>query len=270
MHPWSEELLNGDLSLTCYQLCPDGNVSKGLADTNSWDQSAVEAIDSNAFSTTGKPYAFDPTTMVLKSSGVPVVLDPSVSGEVQFKMRLVPTGTAVANHWNVDELPVHYIWRSGTRRWQQTLHIKNQSTNAWYEFSDPIGFDYTHLTANDLNDSAAYNNISYYLKYDGGLHGIPSIEDADGNYTREISLKDGDIFDGKAKIGTRELVLKAVGVEKTPLVSPGLCGDLPLSGVSLALPDSSSNTISVSKTWAQQFEVVGVPSDYLVIDGVAQ
>ena len=269
MHPWSEELLNGDLSLTCYQLCPDGNVSEGLADTNSWDQSAIEAIDSNAFSVTGKTYVFDPTTMVLKSSGVPVVLDPSVSGEVQFKMRLAPTGAVVANHWNVDELPVHYIWRSGTRRWQQTAHIKNQSTNAWYEFSDPIRFDYTHLTANDLNSSSTYDGIDYYLKYDGGLHGIPTRELPNGRKVREINLRNGDIFNGKAIYSGKELVLKAVGIEKNPIETPGACNDLALSEVVLTLPYALT-PVSVSKTWAQQFDVIDVPSDYLVIDGVAQ
>lgn len=269
VHPWSEELLNGDLSLTCYQFCPDGNVSQSLADAKSWDQSAIEAIDNTAFSTTGKSYAFNPATMLLKSSGTPVVLDPSVSGEVQFKMRLVPAGTVVANSWNVDELPVHYIWRSGTKKWQQSAHIKNQSTNAWYEFSDPIGFDYTHLTANDLNDSSTYNGINYYLKYDGGLHGIPTQKLENGTKIREISLNDGDIFNGKAMYLGKQLVLKAVGIEKNPIETSGACNDLALSEVALTLPNALT-PISVSKTWDQQFDVIGVPSEYLVIDGVTQ
>ena len=271
--PWSSELSGGDLSFTCYQFCPQGEVSQTLADVIEWDKSAVEAVDADAYSTAGKTYTFDSTNMLLKYAGTPVVLDPNLSSAVdsRFFMKLTPPGSSVPSpYWRVNELDVHYQWQSGTQEWNKSINFKNQSTNAWYEFAAPVKFDYTHLTTNDLNDSAAYNNISYYLKYDGGLHGIPSSKDADGNYIREINLKDGDIFDGKAKIGTRELVLKAVGVEKNPLASPGSCDNLPLSGVSLTLPDSSSNTITVSKTWAQQFEVIGVPADYLVIDGVAQ
>ena len=125
------------------------------------------------------------------------------------------------------------------------------------------------MTANDANDSATYNNLSYVLEYDGGLHGFPSIQQSDGSWSREINLKSGDLFDGKAKIGDREIVIKAVGIEKNPAAATGECNDLPLDGISLT-PLSSSTVVDVSKTWADQFNLTGIPSGYKVIDGIAQ
>ena len=185
-------------------------------------------------------------------------------------MRLAPAGSTPTDFWDVDELPVHYVWRSGTKNWEQSINFKSQSTNAWYEFSAPVKFDYTHLTANDLNDDSTNNGINYYLEYDGGLHGIPSVKLADGSKVREISLKGGDIFLGKATHLERELVLKAIGIQKNPQVAPaGSCSSLPLGEVALTLPDIAT-TVSVSKTWEQQFEASGVPPEYLVIDGEVQ
>ena len=270
--PWSSELSGGDLTLTCYQFCPQGTVSQALADVDQWDKSAVIAIDSNAYSEVGEVYTFDSTTMLLNKSGATVILDPSLTSTTHssFKMRLAPAGSTPTDFWDVDELPVHYVWRSGTKNWEQSINFKSQSTSAWYEFSAPVKFDYTHLTANDLNDDSTNNGINYYLEYDGGLHGIPSVKLADGSKVREISLKDGDIFLGKATHLERELVLKAIGIQKNPQVAPaGSCSSLPLGEVALTLPDIAT-TVSVSKTWEQQFEASGVPPEYLVIDGEVQ
>jgi NADPH-dependent glutamate synthase beta subunit-like oxidoreductase len=183
-------------------------------------------------------------------------------------MKLLPSSVTPSNYWGADEEDVHYIWRSGTKEWQKTINFKNQSTSAFYEFSDPVKFDYTHLTANDMNNSATYNNVSYYLEYDGGLHGIPSNENADGNHVREFSLKSGDIFNGKAKLDGRELVLKAVGIEKNPqAAAAGSCSGLPLDNLGLTSP-SSTPTISVSKTYADR--LIYNLTDYLLIEGVIQ
>jgi len=269
--PWHEDLNGGNLTLNCYQFCPQGQVSQALAAVEEWNQTAVEAVDSDAFSRTGKSYTFNVTDQLLKYGTTAVILDPTLSNTVEseFRMKLLPSSVTPSNYWNADEEDVHYIWRSGTKEWNQSINYKNQSTSAFYEFSDPVNFDYTHLTANDANDSSTYNNISYVLEYDGGLQGLPSIQLADGSYSREINLKDGDLFAGKAKHANRELVIKAVGIEKNPLATPGQCSALPLSGVSLT-PPSSSTVISVSKTWAQQADVTGVAAGYKVIDGVAQ
>ena len=268
--PWNTALSVGDLSLTCYQFCPQAEVSQALADVNQWDDTAVDAALAGTWSTSGKAYTFDSTNMLLKYSGTPVVLDPSVSSAVEseFQMKFALAGSTPIDHWGVDDLAVHYIWRSGTKDWTQSINFKNQSTSAWYEFSEPIKFDYTHLTANDLNDSATYNNISYYLEYDGGLHGIPANENADGNWVREFSLKNGDIFDGKALLDGKELVLKATGIEKNPLVAAaGSCSDLPLGDLGLTSPDSSP-AISVSSTYADRliYSIHG----YSIIEGVVQ
>ena len=269
--PWHEDLNGGNLTLNCYQFCPQGQVSQALAAVEEWNQTAVEAVDSDAFSRTGKSYTFNVTDQLLKYGTTAVILDPTLSNTVEseFRMKLLPSSVTPSNYWNADEEDVHYIWRSGTKEWNQSINYKNQSTSAFYEFSDPVNFDYTHLTANDANDSSTYNNISYVLEYDGGLQGLPSIQLADGSYSREINLKDGDLFAGKAKHANRELVIKAVGIEKNPLATPGQCSALPLTGVSLT-PPSSSTVISVSKTWAQQADVTGVAAGYKVIDGVAQ
>ena len=268
--PWHEDLDGGNLSLTCYQFCPQGQVSQALAAVEDWDQTAVEAVDSNAFSRTGKSYTFNATDQLLKYGTTNVILDPSISNTVEseFRMKLLPSSVTPSNYWNADEEDVHYIWRSGTKEWQKTINFKNQSTSAFYEFSDPVKFDYTHLTANDMNNSATYNNVSYYLEYDGGLHGIPSNENADGNHVREFSLKSGDIFNGKAKLDGRELVLKAVGIEKNPLAAAaGSCSGLPLDNLGLTSP-SSTPTISVSKTYADR--LIYNLTDYLLIEGVIQ
>ena len=268
--PWNSALLGGNLSLTCYGLCPQGEVSQTFADLDPWDQTAVNNQESGAFSTSGKAYTFDSSNMLLEYNNTAVVLDPSVSSSVEsrFQMRLAPSGSTVSNYWEVDELPVSYIWESGTKDWQKSINFKKRSTSAFYQFSDPVKFDYTHLTANDLNSDSTYNNIGYYLEYDGGLHGIPSNE-VDGDWIREISLKDGDIFNGKAKLAGRELVLKAVGIEKNPVLASGQCGDLSLDNVTLSTPNPSI-TITTTKTWADRLNVSGLPSGYKVIDGVAQ
>ena len=268
--PWHADLAGGNLSLKCYQFCPQGQVSQALAAVEEWNQTAVEAVDSNAFSRTGKSYTFNATDQLLKYGTTAVILDPSISNTVEseFRMKLLPSSVTPSNYWNADEEDVHYIWRSGTKEWQKTVNFKNQSTSAFYEFSDPVKFDYTHLTANDLNDSATYNNVSYYLEYDGGLHGIPSNQNADGNWVREFSLKSGDIFNGKALLDGRELVLKAVGIEKNPLAAAaGSCSSLPLGNLGLTSP-SSSPTISVSKTYADRLTYN--LTDYLLIEGVVQ
>jgi hypothetical protein len=268
--PWHDALNGGNLTLKCYQFCPQGQVSQALAAVEEWNQTAVEAVDSNAFSRTGKSYTFNATDQLLKYGTTAVILDPSISNTVEseFRMILLDSNVMPSNYWNANEENIHYIWRSGTKEWQQTVNYKNQSTNAFYEFSDPVKFDYTHLTANDLNDSATYNNISYYLEYDGGLHGIPANKNADGNYVREFSLKSGDIFNGKALLGGRELVLKAVGIEKNPLAAAaGSCSDLPLDDLGLTSP-SSSPAISVSSTYADRLSY-SLP-DYTIIEGVVQ
>ena len=267
--PWNSVLSGGNLSLTCYGLCPQGQVSRTLADLDHWDETAVNNQEAGAFSTSGKAYTFDSTNMLLKYSGTAVVLDPSVSSSVEsrFDMRLVPQGSSVTNWWETDEQSVHYIWESGSKDWHKSINFKKRSTSAFYQFSDPVKFDYTHLTANDLNSDSTYNNISYYLEYDGGLHGIPSIK-VDDNWIREISLKDGDIFNSKAKLLGRELVLKAVGIEKNPVSASGSCTALPLGSVSLNTPNHSI-TITTSKTWADRLNIT-VPAGYKVIDGVAQ
>ena len=267
--PWNSVLLGGNLSFTCYEFCPQGEVSQTLADLDQGDQTAVNNQESGAFSTSGKAYTFDSSDMLLKYSGTSVVLDPSVSSSVEshFDMKLAPSGSTVSNYWEVDELPVSYIWESGTKDWQKSINFKKRSTSAFYQFSDPVKFDYTHLTANDLNGDSTYNNISYYLEYDGGLHGIPTNE-VDGDWIREISLKDGDIFNGKAKLAGRELVLKAVGIEKNPVLASGQCGALSLANVTLTSPNHSI-VMSTRKTWADRLTLT-VPAGYKVIDGVTQ
>ena len=269
--PWHDDLNGGNLTLTCYQLCPEGKISKTLADTRGWDQTAIESVDSSAWSSSGKTYTFNATDQKLYYGSTAVEVDPDLSSatDTSVWMNLLDPAVSISNHWEASDAAVGYIWHSGTKEWQQALNFKNQSTSAFYEFSDPVKFDYTHLTANDANDSSTYNNISYVLEYDGGLQGLPSIQLADGSYSREINLKDGDLFAGKAKHANRELVIKAVGIEKNPLATPGQCSALPLSGVSLT-PPTSSTVISVSKTWAQQNELTDLPAGYKVIDGVAQ
>jgi len=275
VRPWNTALAGGDLSFTCYGFCPQGEVSQTLADVIDWDEDAVKAVEASAFSTTGKAYTFDSTNMLLKYSGTdtPVVLDPSLSSSVdsRFFMKLTLPGSLVPSpHWRVTELDVHYQWQSGTQDWNKSINFKNQSTNAWYEFSAPVKFDYTHLTTNDLNNDETYNNINYYLEYDGGLSGIPNYKLANGIYVREFSIKNGDVFNGKAKQLGRDLVLKATNIQKDPVTAvDSSCSALRVNAVALTLPDSTA-TISVSKTWAQRLEVTGASDDYLIIDGVVQ
>jgi hypothetical protein len=269
--PWHDDLNGGNLTLKCYQFCPEGEISQTLAETRPWNQASVQAVDLNAWSSTGKTYTFNAADQKLYYGTTAVELDPdlSASSNIDSRMRLLSPSVSISNHWDVDNQTVHYRWRTGTQEWNQSLNFKNSSTNAFYEFSDPVKFDYTHLTANDANDSSTYNNLSYVLEYDGGLQGFPSLQQSDGSWTREINLKSGDIFNGKAKIGTREIVIKAVGIEKNPSIAAGQCGELPLDGISLTLP-SSTTAVNVSKTWADQANVTGISSGYKVIDGVAQ
>ncbi len=268
--PWSSELLGGNLSFTCYGFCPQGEVSQTLAGLDTWDETAVNNQQSGAFSTSGKAFTFDSSNMLLEYNNTAIVLDPSVSSsnDIRFELRLAPSGSSVSDWWDMDELPVSYIWFSGSKDWNKSINFKKRSTSSFHQFSDPINFDYTHLTANDLNGDSTYNNISYYLEYDGGLHGIPSNE-VDGDWIREISLKDGDIFNGKAKLAGRELVLKAVGIEKNPVLASGQCGGLSLDNVTLSTPNPSI-TITTTKTWADRLNVLGLPNGYKVIDGIVQ
>ena len=269
--PWHDDLNGGNLTLKCYQFCPEGEISKTLADTRPWDQTAVQAVDSDAWSTTGKTYTFNATDQKLYYGTTAVEVDPDLSSstDTQTRLKFVTPSVSISNHWDVDNQDVHYVWRTGTKEWNQSLNFKNSSTSAFYEFSDPVKFDYTHLTANDANDSSTYNNLSYVLEYDGGLHGFPSVQQSDGSWTREINLKSGDLFNGEAKIGSREIVIKAVGIEKNPSAAAGECNALPLDGISLT-PLSSTTVVNVSKTWADQNNLTGVDSGYKVIDGVAQ
>ena len=268
--PWNSILSGGNISLTCYGFCPQGEVSQTLAGLDYWDETAVNNQESGAFSTSGKAFTFDSSNMLLEYNNTAVVLDPSVSSsnDIRFELRLAPSGSTVSDWWDMDELPVSYIWFSGSKDWNKSINFKKRSTSVFHQFSDPVNFDYTHLTANDLNGDSTYNNIGYYLEYDGGLHGIPANE-VEGDWIREISLKDGDIFNGKAKLAGRELVLKAVGIEKNPVLANGECNDLSLDNVTLSTPDPSI-TISASKTWADRLNITGIPAGYKVIDGVSQ
>lgn len=71
-----------------------------------------------------------------------------------------------------------------------------------------------------------------------------SVKLTDGSKVREISLKGDDIFLSKATHLERELVLKAIGIQKNPQVAPaGSCSSLPLVEVALTLPDIATTRI---------------------------
>jgi len=270
VRPWSSVVSAGNLGLSCYLFCPEGTVSEALATADQWDSSAVGASN---WSSTGKAFSFDAADMTLKYGTTPVVLDSSVTSttNTDFDMRLVPTGSSVSDEWSADELAVHYIWRSGANDWNKSTNFKNQSTGAWYEFSAPISFEYTHSTANDRNGATANNGGSYYLEYDGGLNGIPDSLMADGSNGREISLIDGDIFAGKAKHLSRDLVIKAVGIGKYAPAASGQCDALPISGVTLTQPTISEiAALGAGFSWSDQSSLTGVAQGFLVIDGTDQ
>lgn len=77
----------GDLTLTCYQFCPQSTVSQALADVDQRDKSAVIAVDSNAYTEAGEVYTFDSASMLLKKSGATYVLDPSLTSTANSSLK---------------------------------------------------------------------------------------------------------------------------------------------------------------------------------------
>jgi len=258
--------LASDLELNCLSRCPDPGASGiSQAKLTNWGEgtandpyAANPTLVSNALkyvvdSTTGLVYqgTVVGTNQVKLATGVTFSDNTSVYNWGFESGALVNNADAAAmviaddtNLWAIYDTAGNsfYQYRMGPNSWDQTVMVKAGAT--YLSFDEPIGFDYTHTTANDRNGDSTYNGKKFYLRYhgEGHLEGFPWDQvDRDGDGTTDmwfptISLVDGvQLTDG----ASNQYRLKAMYGDLTLTSAGADC-----SALSLALPAAAVPTTS--------------------------
>ncbi len=147
----------------------------------------------------------------------------------------------------------YYQYRMGPNNWDKTILVSADGGTTYLSFDEPIGFDYTHATANDRNGDSKYNGKKFYLRYhgEGHMEGFPWVDvdrDGDGQsdmWFPEISLND-DIQLVNNSVNYR---IKAMYGDLTlPAVADEQCASLSLALPDSAVPTSASRTPSNNST----------------------
>lgn len=225
---------SGAVTLYCYVECLKGGLTQNDIDT---------ATDRNDlyYQYSGTPFQY-----TLSAANGKVILTDVSNNQVVSTTALnldsvghqwgINTGemvTATINNpnepWSVFQEAVTYRWETGANDWNQLITVSDAG-NQVQSFDPPLRFTYTHSTANDANNSSAYDGKKFMLEYNGpgSLHGFPWIEDSDSRrWHAAVTLADG----AQLSDGTNHFVVKAMEKEQSMQLSPGQCGALDISGL---------------------------------------
>jgi hypothetical protein len=172
---------------------------------------------------TQKTYYFDAETMMLYEDAghtIPIDMsDPNLDLEgtnYQWGYHIGPLTTAQyaqENSWQANEAPTYYTWNTGADEWNQYVTVINEDGD-FVSFDAPISFAYTHTTANDVNDDAAYNGKKFRIEYDGFSVNIPwAFDEESSEWQPLINIADGTLMGPET-----EYVIK--GVEECLIMTP--------------------------------------------------
>ncbi len=271
-------------SLACYDNCPQ-------VDTNG---EAYISMMSSGPSNTATIYTFNPSTMLLMTTGtatVPVVMSVATSTNQYGVMSgaLVDPNTPnlstlLACDWNASQicgykawsaLSVFYTWETGPDSWNQFSALKD-GTDAMLKFQPPLSVKYVHHKAGSPFDGATF--MMDYSGF-GNLNGIPGkCVDMDSGLeaqcTNSSNIRYVPAFlipptqtDGtltKVTVDATEYLVKPLELEQRMMkVAAGNCSAL--SVTAYTLPDL--NTEWVDPALGAEPVVTAAPA---VIGGVVQ
>lgn len=194
-------------------------------------------------------YSFDPADRVLYFDDPQLGLQATTLAPLEYVsggpfvdgMRsgpLVADTTGLSNVDDVWDLPVYFVWETGSNEWNRWNGVSD-ANGATVPFDAPVQFGYVHLQANDANNDPTFDGQQFLLEYRGAgqLLGIPFQPvdtDQDGQSDHDVplfSIADG-VAVGPGGLGyvvravERELVLQPAGGGPPPGLDPALADQL--------------------------------------------
>lgn len=190
--------------LACFENCPDPASINGETpyfSRSTWVDptnfnSINQSVSYDNLSATANyiRYDFDPSAMeladnstglfaVMTSSsstyknglGSGILMEPTLSNfsSLACGWATNPNGTCSWKAW--EKLDVYYTWETGTNQWNRLTALKNTDTGSFPSFDPPLSVEYVHQQTDPAKPDYKYNNIRFYLEYNGfgDLHGIP-------------------------------------------------------------------------------------------------
>ena len=135
------------------------------------------------------------------------------------------------------DVSTYYVWETDLNHWQQqTILVDN--TDTIVSFDPPIGFKYTHSTANDRNSDSSKDGAVFMLEYrgNGNLSGIPGEVYSNNNWRPAITLADGVLVGDNS-----EYVVKAMDIQQSMTTAEdSACEKLSLDAPSQPIPTAIS------------------------------
>jgi len=229
---YQEEVVSGketvDLTLFCFTECLEAPIDQASAD---WTGDSPFQADASGV---GSPYTYvyDVSALTLFSgtigSGNEVQLGsgitPSSSSPNQWGFRSGPMVTdtsGLTNIYDVWDESIYYVWETGSNSWNKFSAIE-KAAGGFETFDKPLQFLYTHLTANDANDSATHDGKKFQLEYYGfgELGGIPWVGDASDRWYPLFGIKSGTVMGPN---GTEYKIKALEGEQKPKKVTTTVC-----------------------------------------------
>ena len=199
----SEETINpataSDLTLYYWNFALDAPIDQNDIDGAAAAEQAYWGGDP-----TEKQYFFDASELVLKETdenGDEVIMgfDLDLSDSFyEWGYHMSPLTTngdyTKDDWWQAHDEDTYYSWETGQNDWNQFATLED-SYGDYVTFQAPLMLDYTHSTANDINDDATHDGVKFKLDYDGFELHIPWEFNPDATDGHEwepmFGLKDG-------------------------------------------------------------------------------
>ncbi len=205
--PGAAGFTSGTMALKCLNRCPKSGITQ--ANLSTW-AGPYETDPANLAAAID--YLVTESDMVLHkgttSSDPAVALASGVSysgSGSQYNWgigsgAMVSSVSGLSDLWAIydTEGNSYYEYRMGPNNWDKLVLAKDADDN-FFDFDEPLSFDYTHTTANDRNGDSAFNGKKFLLRFQGEGHidGFPWDQidrDGDGSpdmWFPQVSLKDG-------------------------------------------------------------------------------